>query len=167
MTINTLNITHINGLNTEEVIYKHSTEVVLGGNNGPNTHSGMYGVQLEPDKHILLAGIENELIINVSGTVKKIKFSTTQNTSEKCYDLLFATGRVNTENYTPIYIEADYFITLGILSPLSTYEFDVNLKINAGDQVFVGYDSGSDSDMIVFAGMDTRTSQDKSYYWSI
>jgi hypothetical protein len=127
----------------------------------------MYGVQLGPDKHILLARIENELIINVDGTVKKIKFSTTHNTTEKCYDLLFDTGRGNTENNTPIYIETDYFITLGILSPLSTYEFDVNLIIKAGDQVFVGYDSGPDSDMIVFAGMDPRTSQDKSYYWSI
>jgi hypothetical protein len=50
---------------------------------------------------------------------------------------------------------------------LSTYEFDVNLTIKAGNQVFVGYDSGPDSDMIVFAGMDKRFSQDKSYYWSI
>jgi hypothetical protein len=127
----------------------------------------MYGVQLGSDKHILLAGIENELMINVSGTVKKIKFSITHNTSEKCYDLLFATSRVNIENNTPIYIETDYFITLGILSPLSPYEFDVNLNINAGDQVFVGYDSRPDSDMIVFAGMDTRSSQDRSYYWSV
>jgi hypothetical protein len=97
----------------------------------------MYGVQFWPDKHILLSGIENELIINVDGTVKKIKFSTTHNTTEKYYDLLFATGRVNTENNTSIYIETDYFITLGILALLSTYEFDVNLTIKAGDQVFI------------------------------
>jgi hypothetical protein len=55
-------------------------------------------------------------------------------------------------------------MTLGILKPLSAYEFDVNLTIKAGDQVFVGYDYGPDSDMIVFAGIDTRSSQDKSYY---
>jgi hypothetical protein len=54
MTINTLNITHINGLHAEEVISKHSTEVVLGGNNGPNTHSGIYGEQLGPDKEFFL-----------------------------------------------------------------------------------------------------------------
>jgi hypothetical protein len=35
------------------------------------------------------------------------------------------------------------------------------------DQVFVGYNSGINSDMVVFAGMDTISSQDISYYWSI
>jgi hypothetical protein len=61
MTINTLNIVYVKGLTAEEVIYKHSTEAVLGGNNGPKTHSEMYEVKLGSDKQILLAGIENEL----------------------------------------------------------------------------------------------------------
>jgi hypothetical protein len=93
--------------------------------------------------------------------VKKIKFSTTSYTSRGPITLIFSTGRINNNPY----IQTDTSSILTTVPPLSIHEFDENLKINIGDQVFIDYNSGTTAFTFNIAGMNTSPSS--SYYFSI
>jgi hypothetical protein len=102
---------------------------------------------------LLLAGDNPELLSTVNGVVKKIKFSTTSFNFQGSVTLIFATGRVNNNQY----IQTDTSTISTSISPSSSFEFDVNITIKAGDQVFVGYNSISISSFNL-AEMNTNPS---------
>jgi hypothetical protein len=89
----------------------------------------MYAAQGGSNLDLLLAGDNPELLSTVNGTVKKIKFSPTNYNSQGSVTLIFATGRVNNNQY----IQTDISTILTSIPPSSSFKFDVNLKINAGD----------------------------------
>jgi hypothetical protein len=119
----------------------------------------MYTAQGGSNLDLLLVGDNPELLSTVNGVVKKSKVSTTSYNSQGSITLIFDTGRVNNNQY----IQTDISTILTSISPYS-FEFDVNLKIKAGDHVFAGYNSSSISSFNL-AGMNTISSS--SYYWSI
>jgi hypothetical protein len=59
----------------------------------------MYAPQSDSNLDLLLAWDDINLLSTVNGTVKKMKFSTTSYTSRGAKTLIFATGRVNNNQY--------------------------------------------------------------------
>jgi hypothetical protein len=115
---NTLNVNHVTGLYAEDVIYKIHYIILLGGDKGPNNNYGMYASQSGSNLDLLLAGDENELRSTVNGTVKKIKFSTSYFNSRGSITLIFATGRVNNNQYIQTDIST-ILTSIPILLPLN------------------------------------------------
>ena len=129
-------------------------------------NSGMSANQSGADSVILLAGDNPELLSPFDGFVKKIKFTTTYNDINRGSTIILATGHINTDNNN-IYYETDTTTILETIRPSYTYEFDVNLTIKSGDQVFVGYNTGpNNADRFNVVGMNTYLA-DASYYWSV
>jgi hypothetical protein len=158
---NTLDVNHVTCLYAEDVIYKIPSIILLGGDNGLNNNYGMYAPQSWSNLDLLLAGDDINLLSTVNDYVKKINFSTTSCNSPGLITLIFATRRVNNNQYT----QTDTSSILTTVSPLAIHEFDVNFKINIGDQVFVGYNSGTIA--FTFNLAETDTNPSSSYYFSI
>jgi hypothetical protein len=100
----------------------------------------MYAPQGGSNLDPLLAGNNPELHFPFNGFVKKIKFTTTYNENNRENTIILATGYIDANNN---YFETDTTTIIVTIRPFYTYEFDVNLRINTNDQVFVGYNTGS------------------------
>jgi hypothetical protein len=137
---NTVNVSHVTGFKAEDVVYQKIISIVLGGDNGINMNSGMLANQSGTDSVILLAGDNTELLSLFNGFVKKIKFTTTYNENNRGNIIILATEYIDMNNK---YFETDTITILETIRPFYTYEFDVNVTIKSGDQVFVGYNTGS------------------------
>jgi hypothetical protein len=95
--------------------------------------------------------------------VKKIKFTTAYNDTNRGKTIILTTDHI-TENK---YYETDTTTIIETIHPSYTCEFDVNLIIKSGYQVFVGYTTGSyNSETFGVVGTNTYLA-DVSYYWSI
>jgi hypothetical protein len=81
----------------------------------------MYSAQGGSNLDLLLAGDNPELLSTVNGVVKKIKISTTSFNSQGSITLIFATGRVNNNQY----IQTDtstISTSISLLLPLNSIE---------------------------------------------
>jgi hypothetical protein len=77
--------------------------------------------------------------------------------------IILTTGHI-TENK---YYETDATIIIETIHPSYTYEFNINLTIKSGDQVYVGCNTGpNNSEKFNVIGMNTYL-DDISYYWSV
>jgi hypothetical protein len=99
----------------------------------------MYQVQSGRDLDLLFAGDNRELLLKMNWFVEKINFSITSDTPQLSKTFLFATGYIISNRQ---YIHYDTSSIVAIISPLTTFELDVKVKINIGNQVFVGYNTG-------------------------
>jgi hypothetical protein len=97
--------------------------------------------------------------------VKKIKFTTTYNDTNRGNIIILATGYIDMDNY--IYYETDTTNIIATIRPLYTYEFDVNLSKNTNDQVFAGYNIGpNNSGKFNIVELNIYL-EDASYYCSV
>jgi hypothetical protein len=116
------------------VVNQKIISIVLGGYNNINLNSGMIAHQSGADSVILLVGGYSDLHSPFNGFVKKIKFTTTYNDTNRGNTIILAAGQIARNKY----IETDSITNIATVPPSYTCEFTANLRINTNDQVFVG-----------------------------
>jgi hypothetical protein len=118
----------------------------------------MYAVQAGGNLDILLVYDEIEFLSTVNGTVKRLHFQQQVILLDNQLPYIFQ-QKMNSNRQYRYTNETSRTI---MIFPLATFEFEVNLKINADDHVFVGFNTGSGSSWITTAGMNTNYTY--SYY---
>jgi hypothetical protein len=108
-------------------------------------------------QEIILVHFNSNLNIN------EIKFSTTNNISNQSNICLFATGYIDNNEQN---IQADSSSIITPKTSLTTNIFDINLRINIGYLIFLGYNTGTDGSNLLYIA-EVNTDSFPSSYWSI